>query len=445
LSHARKLRSIAACGVALLTAGGPRAQPFEDDPILAALVEEALAQNPDIARALEDEVAARSRPAQASSLADPMLSVVYTNDGWSPSLGSEEDSNLALMGSQDLPYPGKRRLREELAGFEAEGAVQQLARAQLSITADVKRAYYGLLQTRDLLNLAREQEETWKQIEGVTRTRYAVGEGAQQDVLRVQVEVTRIGQLLTEQQAERQIRLAEINRLLARPAETPLETTAPLALDPSRAPLAELLERLRGISPELASARLAVLRSQRAVDLAHKEFRPDFTVQGAYMERAGLDPMWQAGVGMSLPIYRQRLKSALAEAEARLRSDERRVASVELRLRARTQERLAELDALVRIADLYGNGIIPQGQMSFEAAVANYRTGKVPFIAVLETLTTLYGDRATYLRLLASHERTRASLEEASLEPRSDGMGAAAMAASGTVSGGMNGAAMGRD
>jgi outer membrane protein TolC len=273
--------------------------------------------------------------------------------------------------------------------------------------------------SRELLDLVREQRQVWKEIEGVARARYAVGQGVQPDVLRVQVEVTRVEQLATVQQAETGIRVAELNRLLGRPATSPVETTARLALRPIEEDLDGAIERLRRVSPELKSAALGQERAGLLVALASKEFKPDFSVQAGYMNRGGLDPMWQAGVGVSLPLYRKRLSSGQAEAEAQVRASARLADSVGLQLRFRTQERLAQLDATQKISRLYGQGIIPQDRMSVDAAVANYQTGKVPFIAVLEALTTLYNDRATQLELLANHERIRASLEEASLEETS--------------------------
>jgi len=213
--------------------------------------------------------------------------------------------------------------------------------------------------------------------------------------------------------------VAELNRLLGRPAASPVDTSARLVLRPVTEGLDGALERLRRVSPELKSAALARERAELLVALAGKEFKPDFSVQAGYMNRGGLDPMWQAGVGVSLPLYRKRLSSGQAEAEARVEASARLAESVGLQLRFRTQERLAQLEATQKISRLYGQGIIPQDRMSVDAAVANYQTGKVPFIAVLEALTTLYSDRATQLGLLANHERIRASLEEASLEETS--------------------------
>lgn len=404
----------------LILAPTARAQapwpPPVDDPVLASLIEEALAKNPDVAAARQASLAARQRPIQVQSLANPMVSVIYTNDGWSPSLGSMEDSNLAVMASQELPYPGKRALRGEIASREADQIEQQAYRVHRGITAAVKRAYYGLLLSRGLLDLIRDQEENWKLIEGVARSRYAVGLGAQQDVLRVQVEVTRTQQFNAEQEAETDIRLAEINRLLDRAANAPLQTSAQLTLRPVQGDIQQFFEWAAEVSPEVSAARLEAERGSLAINLAKREFKPDFSAQSAYMNRRGLPPMWQAGIGISVPIYRKKLRAGVAEAEAQLSSTRSVIESIRLQLRFRTQERLTQLKTTEKIATLYGEGILPQNRMSVEAALANYQTGKVPFIAVLEAITTLYNDRTTHLRLLASHEQTLAVLEEASLD-----------------------------
>ena len=416
------------------------------DPVLAALVAEALERNPDLLAAQEGLSAARERIAQVSALPDPMLSVGYTNDGWAPSLGTQEMTTLGVMASQDLPYPGKRGLKGDIASRETDQVEQQVARVRLRIAADVRRTYYGLLLARQLMGITREQRDLWREIEGVVRARYAVGQGAQQDVLRIQVEITRVEQSAAEQTAEAEIRLAELNRLLARPPDAPLDTSASLSVQPLDLPLTETIEWARQVSPELASARLAVERGRLATALAQKDYKPDFSVQAAYMNRGGLDPMWQAGVGITLPVQRKRRAAAVAEAGALTRTSERLAESVDLQLRYRTQERFTRLKSTEKIVDLYAKGIIPQDRMSVEAAIANYQSGRVPFIAVLEALQTLYGDRGTLVRLEADHARLLASLGEASLEANADMPGAGGVAPGafgsggvGAMSGGMSG------
>ncbi len=419
MQFARRLSALALLVLAVRALPAGELPPV-DDPVLAALVEEAIAKNPDLLGAQETVRAMEARPDQARALADPVFSVTYTNDGWAPTLGERDMTTLGFMASQELPWPGKRRVRGEIGAREAELAARQEERARLTLVAEVRRAYYALLLAREELALVGEQAEIWRETEGVARARYSVGQGAQQDVLRVQVEITRVGQLQAEQEAEAAVRLAELNRLLARPADASLETSARLVVRPETRRLAELVDWTAAISPEVRASETSLERGRLAVDLARLDFKPDFTVQAGYMNRGGLDPMWQAGIGVNLPFQRRRREAAVGEAEARLRAGERRQESVRLQLRYRTQERLLQLQAAERLALLYRDGILPQGQMSVEAAIASYQAGKVPFVAVLEALATLYDDRARHLRILAGHERIRTRLEEASLEAASD-------------------------
>ncbi|HSF14455.1 MAG TPA: TolC family protein [Vicinamibacteria bacterium] len=386
------------------------------DSLLASLVGEALDNNPALKAAREAAAAARSRPAQARSLPDPMFVVSYTNDGVSPTLGSRDMTTLAFMWGQELPYSGKRGLRGDFFLRAADQADQQVERVKLGLTAAVEHAYYDLLVSRELLELVQEQEEIWRQTEGIVRARYAVGRGSQQDVLRSQVEVVRIERMRIERETEAEIQVAEINQLLGRPAGTPLATEARLVLRSVDESMELLLARLEASSPELNSAALGVSRSKLGVELARKEYRPDFALQGGYMNRGGLDPMWVAGVGISIPLYRERLESGLAEAQSQTRSGEQLVEWLRLMLRFRTEERLAQLEATAEIAGLYRDGILPQDRLAVDAAMASYQTGQVPFVTVLEALTTLYDDLATHLQVLANHAKIRASLEEASLE-----------------------------
>jgi cobalt-zinc-cadmium efflux system outer membrane protein len=241
------------------------------------------------------------------------------------------------------------------------------------------------------------------------------------------VELTRVGQLRTEQQAAEQVQLAELNRLLGRADDRPVDTGTLVPPSGAGEPLDVAFARLREGNPELAAARVAIERARLAVDLARTQFRPEFSVQAAYMNRGGLDPMWQAGVGVSLPLRKGWRSAALAEAEARVRAAEARARSVELDLRQRTQERLVQLASARSLWSLYTEGIVPQGQMSVEAAVASDHAGKVPFLTVLEALATLYADRSTLVRLQAGYAKATASLEEASLQPTSDVPSAGAM------------------
>jgi len=400
-------------GASILACSGPARA---EDPLLEQLVAEALEHNPELAAARQSLTAAEARPAQAGSLAPPTLSVNYQNDGVAPSLGTRDMTMLAFGASQELPAPGKRDLRRQVAQAEADLIGLDVERTRLSLVASVKQSYYGLRVARGLAALAEDQGNVWREVQETARVRYASAAGPQQDLLRAQVESTRTRALHAQHHAEARVRLAELNRLLGRAPETPLDVPPLSALDrETRSPEA-LSAWAESTSPELKIVEAAVRRDELALALANKDFKPDLAVQGAYVNRGGLDPMWQAGVSVILPA-RGRARAAVAEAAARLSASKARVEDIRLRLAGAVEQRLALLQAAEQIEVTYREGLLPQDQVAVESALAGYRTGGVTQSGVLEPMVTLLEDRTDYLRLLGNYAAERTRLEEVSLEP----------------------------
>jgi outer membrane protein TolC len=386
-----------------------------DDPPLVALIEEALGRNPELLAVRESVEEARQRPAQARALPDPVLSTTYVNDGWSLSLGEREMTTLGFFWTQDLPYPGKRRLRGDMRERETAEMEQRAERARLDLVAAVRGAYHELIHAREVLELQREQEVFAVQVADVARERYAVGQGGQQDVLRAQVEVTLSRRLRAERAADEVGRLSELNRLRGAAPDTPFPTPGHPEVRPLEVDEEALRDRVLSRSPELAAARLVLERDRLGVDLARKEGRPDFTVHGGYMNRGGLDGMWQVGVGLRLPLWRSKVEGGIAEAEARVRASEQRVEAVRLALWARTRERLARARATEEAATLVSRGLVLQDRQAYEAALAGYQAGRTSFTSVLDALRSLYRDRADELAFRSEHQRVKAELDALSL------------------------------
>jgi cobalt-zinc-cadmium efflux system outer membrane protein len=417
----RVVLSLSAClAVAARPAAAQETAPPGPEARVEALVQEALAQNPDLKALVEAREASGARPRQADALPDPMVSVLYVNDGWTPSLGERDMTTLGFMASQELPWPGKRDLRRRIAEQEVVPSAERVERQRLAVAAGVRRAFWNLVFAEELLAVLADEQEVWKETEGVARARYAVGQGAQQDVLRAQVEITRLEQRRAGLEGELEVREAELTRLVGREVKRDAAAGVGLVLRPETRDLAALEAEAEASLPELRAGNAGVERGVLAVDLAQRDFKPDLTVQAGYMNRGGLDPMWQAGVGVTLPLARGRRRAAVAEAEAGRRAAALQVEAVRAQIRFRTREREAQLRAAERMATLYTDGLIPQARLSYEAAIANYQAGKVPFLTVLEALSTLYRDRTDHLGVLAAHERIRASIAEASLDATSE-------------------------
>lgn len=396
------------------------------------LVTEALERNPELRAARDAAAAAVERVRPAGALPDPMFSLSYENDGASPSLGEMEMTRLALMVEQQIPFPGKLRLAEEIARKDAERAATGPDRTVLALSAAVKRAYALLLEARENLAIVDEQIGTFTGIEEVARARYASGLATQQDVLRAQAEKTRLAQQRESDRAAEETSLSELRELLFVPAGTPVPTEARLV--PGRLPTLpsaeETLRTALAATPELREAALAKERGQLGTDLARRNLKPDFVASAAYMNRGGLPLMWSASIGVTVPLWGGRKQRPLiAEAERLASSATATEESLRRRIEALTQERLVRLSQITRQAVLDSEGVLVQDRLSVDAALASYRTGSVPFVTVLEALGTYFSDRRAAVGRLAGLLRARADLDELSLARSAEGMPAARTAA----------------
>jgi cobalt-zinc-cadmium efflux system outer membrane protein len=400
-------------------AGAEERSPREEDRELAALIAEALAKNPDLAAARQEAAAARARVSPAGTLPDPMVTLNYENDGVSPSLGVEPMTRLSFMAQQAIPFPGKLGLQERVAKADAERSATRPERVALALEAAVRRGYATLLEARENLRLVDEQIETWREIEEVIRARYSAGMGTQQDVLRAQSERTRLLQQRRKDEAAEEGALVELRRLLFRPLDAPVSTERRLVPgEPLTAPPAEeYLKKTLEATPELKEIALAIERSRLAEELAHRNLRPDFVASAAYMNRGSLPLMWSAGVGVSVPLWAgKKQRPLIVEARSLFEAASATEASLRRQALARTEERLIRIRQLGDESRLDSEALLVQDRLAVDAALASYKTGAVPFVTVLEALSTTFTDRRGAVARLADLLRAEADLREFSLD-----------------------------
>ncbi|MFA6107873.1 MAG: TolC family protein [Candidatus Latescibacterota bacterium] len=432
-------------GLAVGPSLAPPSPGLADDPVLAGLVQAALELRPEVAQARAAAQAVAEQVPQVGALPDPVVSLGIQNDSFRQiQIGKMETSYLSVMGSQTFPWRGKRALRTEaltLAGRQAEADHD---RVRLSVAAEVERAYVDLLLGRDQLGLLSRLEALWAQAEGLARTRYETGDGAQSDLLRAQLERTRLQQRRAVLTAEEQRRVAVLNRAAGLPLDDAVTTGRSLASlpDPVLPELGQAAADAEARSPELQRAGLGVEQSARLVELARQEYRPDLTVNAALMPRWGpFGPMWQAGLSFSLPLWTGSKQSrAVTESQLRGTAAQSGAQAVRQLLQQRVKERLAVLSALLESNRLYRSGLLIQSEATVSSTLVQYQVGRVTFASVLEALTGYLADLNGFYESVAAAQRLDIAGREVSLEPVADpgtgGMGGSAMPGAGGMGSG---------
>lgn len=429
-----------AFGLAL--AAGPAAAL--DDPALDAVVREALERSPEAARARAEVAAERLRAPQLGAMPDPMLTLGIQNDGFkSIQIGTMETSFWQVMVTQPIPWPGKRGARAEAARARASTAEARLARVQLDVEAAVAGAWVDLLLVRSQLGLLAKLETLWREAEALARVRYGIGAVPQSDVVRAQLELTRLVTQRIALEANARARVQTLNRWRGQPLEAPVQTPRPLA----EASLPELPSAERSVedaearSPDLAEARLTEVAAGRRVAVAERERYPDLAVGAGIMVRGSLEPMWQATLSIGLPVFSAR-GAAVAESAERRRAEAEGVEATARVVRLRASERHTALEALLATARLYREALLVQSDAAVRATMSQYRVGKVPFASVLEVIRGLVGDEGSWFEALAQAQRVAIAAKTVSLEAP-PGLGGGGGMAGGSIPGASGGMAAG--
>ena len=426
------MKTWSACALTLvfhLLAAPAAHADLPEDVGFASLLRDAMARNSDLEVAREQIQAARQRAPQVSNLPDPMVSLGYQNDGFtSLPWGTMPTTYFALMVTQSIPYPGKREARVRAADAGVALAQARIGRLTRSLEADVARGYVGLLLARGQLRLLDAQDALWKKAEALARTRYEVGQGSQTDVLRAQLQRTRLRQAQVAAQTEVHARRIELNRLALRPLDADVATPQRLEDLPLPTPLPDAVTMTLQQSPDLALAELAVQQAGRRVELAQIESKPDLAVTAGLMPRGRLEPMWQLALSTSLPLHAGvRREHAVAEGQHQRAAESQAAEGLRQTLVWRTQERQLQLAAALETCKLY-MVLLAQSEATLRSSLSQYGVGRLPFAAVLEAMGGQLGDEGAYLAALAQAQALGIALAEMDPGPTRTVNAAGAMA-----------------
>ena len=406
----------------LLAASIPPALSYatDADP-LTALIAEALANNPEVHASQARWALFESRIDQAGALEDPMLMLRIDNGLLRDPLNFARDSTTAkVIGlSQALPFYGKRELRRQSAELDVQSSHLETEERKLSLRRMVSETWYRLFLVDRSLELLDESIATLDDLNRFAETLYGVGQGGQQDVLLGQVRRSKMEDERLALRQQRRSLAATLNILLYREVDAELPPVTEVTLQPVAQELAELEDLAEKYRPQLQGLTLQEEKSEVGRKLAEKEFYPDVTVALEYMQRDpsemdkdGYD-MYSAGLTFNLPVFKERRRAMLAEAEAEGRMARQERAMIQNQIRLSLADALARLDRLEKRAELYREGLIPQSEQSLEASLAAYRAGRAEYMTVLDSQMSLFDYRRDFFEAITEHQMQRALIEEA--------------------------------
>ena len=377
------------------------------------LVAFAVARNPAIKAAIEHSQAQRARVPQARALPDPTFS-----GGWMGSIipfkveHGFAPSYRGLSVQQKFPYPGKLRLRGEIADRHAQAVAWMAEGVRREIVSNVKVAYDKYFYYTKALQITKKNKDLLEKLEQIAQARYRVGKGIQQDVLRAQVEVARIDQRLIILKQQRATAQARLNTLLYRDPEAPLPPPAPLTPAKVSLNLQALYSLAHTNDTALQQDRRLIEGSQDAVKLAQKSYEPNFVVTYKYQQRPDLKDSNGFTVGINIPIfYRHKQRERVIEASHDLIGAQRSLDERRTTVNYEIKQQYLAAQAAKKLMNLYSKAIVPQSSLALESSMSAYEVGKVDFLSMLDNFTYVLDYEVDYYRELSQYQSALAKLE----------------------------------
>ena len=373
---------------------------------LPTLISTALANNPELKSSQARWQMYTNKAKQASALEDPMfmfkLQNLLVREPFS--LGGKDPQTAKVVGiSQQLPFWGKRGIRQEIANLDAESYHWQIEERKLELTRMVKETYYQIWNIDKSLQVIDKNLQIISNFITIAESKYSVGQGVQQDIYKAGLEKSKMLDMQITLRQQRKSLEANLNYLLYRPGTTAVGAVADFPLPQPSLAADELNKIALEKRPQIKSLATLAHKGEASHRLAQKEFYPDFNLSFEYMFRQAAmgDPgydMFTLGVTFNLPFQQGRRHAMVAESTSETSMATEELNGLKNTISYTINDTLAQLERRRNLIELYKGGIIPQAEQSLESAVISYRVNKVDFLTLLDGQITLFNyERELYM------------------------------------------------
>lgn len=346
------------------------------DSTLRDFLHFALLNHPRVAAVYFDWAASVERITIERSLPDPWLNF---------SINIQSVVTALMPGLMvDFPGPGKLSAKADVASAESRMRYFTFEKEVLQAAFNLKKAYYQLFSLEEKIRINRETLKLAHDIEGLARIQNEVGKVTMQDLLRAQIEQERLTTEIANLEDSQNLLLTQFKAALGLKAEDKMPpvpknfelTTMDLN---SEKLFAKAIER----NPRLKMMEADVERAEAALRLAYKSRVPDFKV-GLEADAMAMPILYTPEFGISLPIWRDKIKAEIAAAQSNKQAAENRLSVEQIGLVVELAEKRFAYHSSMRNIQLLHERLLPKARQSFEVARTSYEGNKIGFLDFIQ-------------------------------------------------------------
>ncbi len=416
--------SVVLCLGSVCAAYGEELIPMEALSVDQA-VSKAVRDNPSLAEMQSRYEALAEVPSQVGSLPDPMVNLGAANFPLDSFDRAQEPMTQLQFGvSQSFPFPGKLALKEAAAEHDAKAAEHSVDEARLQLIRKVKNKWWQLYYVDRALETVTRNQTLLKQFIAVAKTKYETGRGLQQDVLLAQLELSKLLDQEIQLQAIRRQQAIGLNILMDQSPDAELSLPRQVGRSlPDLMSEQAMYSKAEAARPLLRRLQTNIDAARSRLDLAKREYYPDFNVGMTYGNRTGTNPMPRGGdrsdffsvmLGVKVPLYAAR-KQSKAVIQRGLDVQANRYALQDERglVRGAIAASVTDYERAKQQLLLFETGIVPQAEQTVKSMLAGYQVSEVDFLNLVRSQITLFNYELQYWKALSDANQALAQLEAA--------------------------------
>ncbi len=367
-------------------------------------------RNPEILAAKKRWEAKNKEVIQNATPDKPRLDIerMYAPLGRSLLSGADE-KNVSI--TQEIPFPTTLYLRTSMAARESDAAEQVYKAKIRDVISRVRVAYAALYLSYKRLAIFNEHLELMRRFAKVTESKYVAGHVSQSDVLKAQVELTKMLNMGVLINQEKEIAKTMLNALLAKEARSPLGEPQ----DPNLSSLSVKYERLRELvfkeNPQFREAELVAQKASKSLWLARSKTLPDLMLQYRQRNSLMLGDSRDVILGFTLPLWFWRPAAAISQARAEKEMAAAELEAARIMTDAEFQGAWVRLETTGRLLEIYKTSVFPQAEEALKIAEAGYQAEKATFLDLLDAHRSLLDFRLEYYQYVSEYEEHLAELE----------------------------------
>jgi outer membrane protein TolC len=373
--------------------------------------------NAELKSKFEEWKAALEQIPQAKALDDPKFTYSYFIEEVETRVGPQENK-FGIM--QTFPWFGEIKARTDAASARAKAAQQRYESAKLRLFQQVKDAYYEFSYLATAIEIAKENLELLKHFEEVARAKYRTSEASHPDVIRAQIELAKLEDILNSLKKLKEPTVVRLNSILNRQAGEDLDW--PQKQTPFEVKLIreDIISKIIRLNPELSELNWQTAAARAEVELAKKKFYPDMGIgvdwiQTGDARTGGVSGSGQDAVALmfsiNIPLWHDSYKAAERQARAKVRSYQQKKIDVQNKKIFQALQVIYNIEDSKRKMDLYGTTLVSKAQELVQSSEAAYRSGTIDFLSLIDAQRMLLKYQLNHERAIIDNQQSIAELE----------------------------------